>query len=58
MYFDSATCFDLTVGYNQAIQIVYNIKEMDKVVLSELKSHFYNVFTKFQYKCCLHKNSS
>jgi hypothetical protein len=44
MYFSSATCFDLRVGYHQAIQIVFNIKGMHKIVLSELKSHFYNVF--------------
>jgi len=27
-YFSSVTCFALTVGYHQAIQIVYNIKGM------------------------------
>lgn len=30
MYIISATCFDLTIGYHQALQTVGNIKEIHK----------------------------
>jgi len=40
MYFISATCFDLTVGYHQALHFVQNIKGKQKIALSELISQF------------------
>jgi hypothetical protein len=41
--FISVTCFDLTVGHHQVLQIVYNIMRIHNT-LSESISQCYNVF--------------
>jgi hypothetical protein len=54
MYFKSASCFDMTVGHHQALQIVYRpiIKEHAyiNIDLWKLKFQFYNVFTIFKFR--------